>query len=79
MSKSKFYKWTVEIEIADTWVADGVDLTSERMHDLICHAFPYAYGHELKAKTIKAPSDESIAKEQGYASVEAFRASRKKG
>lgn len=65
----KFYKWVVEFQVADTWVADGFDLTDERAHDMLASDLSYAYGHELKAKVIRAPSAAAIAKEQGCATT----------
>lgn len=67
MKREKFYKWTVEFEVAASWVADGFDLTDERAHDMISGDLTYAYGHELRAKVIKAPAPPSIRKEQGHA------------
>lgn len=60
------YKWVVEIEVADTWVADGFDLDDDRAHKMLAEHLPYAYGHELKARVLKAPDPDAIAKEQGY-------------
>ena len=62
----KRYKWTVVFEIDETWVADGFDLTDERAQDIIAHALPYAYGHELGAKVIDAPDPNDIRRAQGY-------------
>ncbi len=75
---SKFYKWTVEIEVAAEWVADGVDLTSTNMHDIMTGAFPHVYSHEIKCKTTSAPPNEEIAKEQGFPSVKEFLHARNK-
>ncbi len=54
-TKPKF-KWTVEIEVDETWVADGFDLTDERAHALVCNDLPYASGHEIKCKVIARPN-----------------------
>ena len=60
------FKWTVEFTVSEGWVADGFDLTAERAHAILEEALPYAYGHELGARIIKAPSRNSIRKAQGY-------------
>lgn len=75
--KKKFYKWTVEIQIAAEWVADGADLTSSRMHDIMTNYYSHLYSSEIKTKTIKAPTNKELAKEQGYRSVKEFLKARK--
>jgi len=63
---TKTFKWTVEFAVAETWVADGFDLDEERALAMIENALPFAYGHEFKAKVIKAPAKAEILKAQGY-------------
>ena len=63
------YVWTVEIAIDPQWVADGIDLTSERMQDLLERAFPYLRSSEVRARTIAAPDPDEIALEQGRARI----------
>lgn len=48
------FKWTVEIEVSETWVADGFEATSERMHEILCRALPYALGSEIGARVVKS-------------------------
>lgn len=62
----EWFKWTVEIEVHDTWVMDGFDLTDERAHDMLSRELGYAYGHELRARVIKAPPADDIRWAQGY-------------
>lgn len=62
----RFYKWTVEFEVADVWVADGFDLDNDRAQEMLEQHIGWAYSHELRAKVIKAPSPARIRKEQGY-------------
>lgn len=69
---SKFFKWTVEIEVSETWVADGFDATNERIHSMLAHDLRYAYGHELRAKVIKRPSDDEVAEAQGYTTTKEY-------
>lgn len=60
------YRWVVEIEVDATWVADGFDLTDERAKEMIQNELPWAYGHEVDAKILKAPPAADIRKEQGW-------------
>jgi hypothetical protein len=62
---SKTFKWTVEIEVTENWVADGFNISPDRMHDIMCRALPYANGSEIGARVLKSPSPESIAIAQG--------------
>ena len=62
----KKFKWVVEFEVDESWVADGFDLTNDRAHDMLCSTLPYAYGFELKARVLKAPELAHIMRKQGY-------------
>ena len=60
-------KWTVEIEVADTWVADGFELDAERLHNVIMSGMlGYAYDNEVKVKIIGKPEPKVIREIQGY-------------
>jgi hypothetical protein len=67
------FKWTVEITLDEWMVADGADLTDERMHNILMRAFVYARGSEVACKVTARPSDEAIAAAQGFDSVEGWR------
>jgi hypothetical protein len=58
--------WTVEFEVSENWVADGFDMTDERAFDMLQNDLTYAYPHELKARVVKRPNENAIAKVQGY-------------
>lgn len=60
-----FFKWTIEIEVHKTWVEDGWTLDNEKAKEMVGSQLRYAYGHEYRAKVIKAPSKKSILKTQG--------------
>lgn len=62
----KRFKWTVELTVDETWVADGFDLTDERALAMLAGDLSYAYGYELGAKVLKAPKKDDILKAQGY-------------
>ena len=61
----------VEMQVADSWIADGFDLSKkglEILEELIAKRLPYAYGNEFKVKcsVISQPDKEIIKKLQGY-------------
>lgn len=51
----KKFRWTLEIEIDETWVADGFDLTDQRAHDMLCAALGYAASTEIRCRVTKRP------------------------
>lgn len=61
--------WTVEIFVDSSWVADGFELTDERMHDIMTDHLAYAHGDEIECKVFSKPSSNRIAKLQGYSSA----------
>lgn len=70
------FKWTVEFEVDEVWVADGFVLTDERALDMLSNDLRYAtIGTELTAKVVSAPSNNRIAKAQGYRTVREYLAS----
>jgi hypothetical protein len=71
-----FYWWLIAVGVAPVLVADGVDLTDQRAHDMLTNQFSHADGSELKAIVLGRPPDEAVAKEQGFKSVGAYRADR---
>ena len=65
--KEKMLRWTVEFSVAESWVADGFDLTTERALDMLANDLRYANtGTELDARVVKAPNKNTIKKIQGY-------------
>ena len=67
---TKGFKWTIEIEVDESWVADGFDMDDERAKEMLAQNLPYAYNSELAAKVLKSPSKAAIMKVQGYAESE---------
>lgn len=53
-------KWVVEFVVADSWVADGFELTNERAKNMIEEALGWSYGHETAARVIEAPDPNVI-------------------
>ncbi len=60
------FKWVVEIEVAETWVADGFDMTPRAIELMLCGILPYAYSYEFKGRVIDAPDPRAIRVAQGY-------------
>lgn len=62
--------WTIELGIEDTWIADGFDLKTEddieALKEAIQHRLPWAYGHEISLRVLRAPADEKVKKLQGF-------------
>jgi len=61
----KTFKWVVEFEVTENWVADGFNIDKDRALDMLEEALPHAYGYELAAKVIKSPEAKLIKKVQG--------------
>lgn len=66
------FKWTIEVEMDEAWVADGFDMTDERVSNMLQAYMPHVYGHEVGGRVLKRPPDEAVAKAQGYKTVEAY-------
>ncbi len=66
LGKAKRFVWRVEIEVAEVWVADGFDLSEERMHGIMCRALSSARMSEIRCKVLKAPPVADVRKVQGY-------------
>ncbi len=62
----KFIKWIVEIQVEESWVADGFDLTKDRLHDMVSKDLGGAYSTEIKTKILSKPLTQTIKKLQGY-------------
>ncbi len=66
------YRWTLEIELDPTLVADGADLSDPRqLERLLERAYPHAYAYERSVRMIAEPDPEVVAREMGYASAAA--------
>lgn len=64
---ANWYTWTAEISVDPMWVADGFELTEERLMDMVRKTLGYAYQNEIKVKVLSAPDNARIRQEQGYA------------
>jgi hypothetical protein len=64
-SRTKFYRWVVEIEVHETWVEDGFSLDNERAKDMLAQHLQHAHGSELRARVLEAPPRDAVRKAQG--------------
>lgn len=62
----EWYEWIVKIRVDPKWVADGLDLTSARMQDIMTTALGWISPSELDVETISAPHWKQVRAEQGY-------------
>ena len=60
------FKWVVEIELDESWVADGFDLGEWDPDVLAGRIMPYATEEEKTVRVVEAPSPASIREAQGY-------------
>ena len=67
-SDGRGFRWTVSIEVDETWVADGYEITAERIHEMMQHEIGGAYASEIGVKVLRAPKPERIRKVQGFPS-----------
>lgn len=63
---NKFFKWTIEIEINEVWVADGFEITADRIQEMIQEALGFSREEETRVSVIAAPHPDEIRKAQGY-------------
>jgi hypothetical protein len=64
--RPKFFKWTIEVEVAEVWVEDGFDFNKDRCVDLETSLIDWASEGEVRVKVVKAPDPKEIRKTQGY-------------
>lgn len=70
MSRSKRrFRWTVEIEVDETWIADGFNLTQDRLTQMILSDLNFAYPHEVGARIVKSPDAKLIRAAQGFSNA----------
>lgn len=64
---AKKFKWTVEFEVDEVWVADGFDMDDEVAQAMISKWLSYSYPWETGARIVKSPTAKAIKKAQGSA------------
>ena len=65
-NKPRRYKWTLEIEVDESWVADGFDFNENRVQDLTESLIGYAKPGEVSIRVIEAPTANRIREAQGF-------------
>ena len=61
-----FYCWKVSVRVHARWVADGFELTADRLNDILANVLGWAYDHEFGGEVLAAPDPMQIRAEQGY-------------
>ena len=68
------FKWTIEIEVAPSWVADGFDPDADQFKDaILAHMLGLANPDEVTVRVIGAPDPAAVQKEQGCPAETGFR------
>lgn len=63
----KRYTWVLEIEVDETWVEDGFDLSDpEEAKERIMRLLPFAHSNEVDVRVLKTPPIKEVRKAQGY-------------
>jgi len=63
------FRWIVEIEVDEIWVADGFNLDRERLINMLGNELSFAVPEqEFNGRIITAPSEDEIMFAQGYGS-----------
>lgn len=52
MPRSKFKKFTVEIQVHQTWIDDGFDINKKNVKEVMRSLLPFATENEVKAKLL---------------------------
>lgn len=73
---NRFYKWILELEVNETWVADGFNLTEKQWKDWAADGLAHLNASEFRTRVIHAPSVDSIAKAQGFDSADELAAAK---
>lgn len=60
------FKWVVEFEVDEVWVADGFEITNDVAAEMIEKRLGYANDSEISARVIAAPDATAIREAQGY-------------
>ena len=66
----KRFKWTIEIEVDETWVADGFNLTDDSATEMLGKRLGWAYSHEFSARVLTSPPPVEIQRAQGFLKCE---------
>lgn len=60
------FRWVVEIEVDEFWVMDGLDLSGDRMDEVMLNHFGFAKSDEIKCRVLRQPNPKLIREAQGY-------------
>ena len=59
------FRWRIEIEIDEVWVADGFEVTEDRIHDMVVSAIGFARPDEVLVRILASPHPDEILQAQG--------------
>jgi hypothetical protein len=60
------FEWTVTVKVDPKWVADGFNLTEERLNDLLQNALDFASSEEVQGTVITWPDSKRIERVQTH-------------
>ncbi len=67
MKKAKKFKWVIELEVDELWVADGYEARAEDIQEaILSYSLGCARYDEVKVKILEAPTQKRVDKAQGY-------------
>lgn len=58
------YYWTITIGVEPIWIADGLDLTADRVEEIMMHAYGHIRGDEFDITIDSAPDPDQMKAEQ---------------
>lgn len=58
----KNLKWTLELSVDPKWIADGFDVTPEKMDEVLGLLLPHATEGEMSLRVVKCPTKEQYEK-----------------
>lgn len=61
----RYLRWTLEVDVAEDWIADGFGFGADRCRELAEHLIPYAAANEVRVRVVKHPKPVDVASIQG--------------
>lgn len=69
MPRTPKFRWTITVEVAECWIADGFNPTAEQFQDAIySEMLGYATPGEVRVAIVKAPDPVAMAAARGESS-----------
>lgn len=64
--EGRWFKWVAEIEVHETWVADGFELTQDRLKSMLESELGFSTSNETRCRITRSPGAAVIRDAQGY-------------